>query len=189
VYEAYVYCLKAGDQFLIGEHQMWEFGLSKLARLNGQSLTTRWDRKHIWVTLPSGWTVRLNQYNYEFPFSDLDCRGAATLHSLQHGYTRPGPVPGEPAQPVMRGDVVYGWALCSEKNLKLFPLDEQPAGDLFQCKVWDLSGRVRQDSVFETSPGNPQTPWDESVDGEYLRLRLGGDKTLARTSSSSVPSK
>jgi hypothetical protein len=186
VYGAYFYCLKAGDQFLIGEHQMWEFGLSKLARSAGQALTARWDQKHIWVTLVTGWTVRLNQYNYEYGFRNFDCRNAAELRSLQHGYTRPEPVPGEPAQPVMHGDLVYGWAICSEVKIKLLPLDEQPLDEQrFKCKVWDLGGRVRQDAVFEATQGNSQ--WDESVDGDYLRLHLRAGKTLKRSSPSSVP--
>lgn len=176
VYGAYFYCLKAGDQFLIGEHQMWEFGLSKLARMNGQAVAARWDQKHIWVTLPSGWTVRLNQFNYEYGFHNVECRKAAELRSLQHGYTRPQAVPGEPAQPVMRGDSVYGWALCSSR------LDEHllPEADELHCKVWDLSGRVRQDAIFKIAPQGAPHEWGELLDGEFVRLHLKDGRTVKR---------
>lgn len=178
VYGAYFYCLKAGDQFLIGEHQMWEIGLSKLARLDGQSLTTRWDQKHIWVTLPSGWAVRLNQYNYGYGFRNLDCRNAAELRSLEHGYTRPASVPGEPAEPVKRGNLVYGWAICSpSRDIHLVPVP-----DLFNCKVWDLEGQVRQDAAFQTSHESRGSQWDETVDGAFMRIHLKDGKTLERTS-------
>jgi hypothetical protein len=174
VYGAYFYCLKAGDQFLIGEHQMWEFRLSKLARLDGQALAVRWDKKHIWATLPSGWTVRLNQYNYDYGFRDLDCRNAAELRSLQHGYTRPQAVPGEPAQPLMHRDLVYGWALCSAS------LDERllPITDELLCKVWDLTGRVRQNAVFHIAQQGTAYEWSDLLDGEFVRLHLKDGRTM-----------
>jgi hypothetical protein len=176
VYGVYAYCFKAGDEFLIAEHQMWEVGLTKLAHLEGQEVATRWDQRHVWATLPSGWTVHLNQYNYEFPFRNLDCRNAAQLRSFQHGYTRPSPVPGEPAQPVMHGDLVYGWALCSR------PLDEHllPTDSRLQCKVWDLDGRVRQDAMFRAAAPTADTQWSDSLDGEFLRLHLKDGRTVKR---------
>jgi hypothetical protein len=179
IYGAYVYCLKAEDQFLIGEHQAWEIGLSKLAHLSGRSLATRWDKRHIWVTLPNGWTVRLNQYNYEYPFRNVDCRDAARMRSLQHGYTRPQPVPGEPAQPVMHGDQVYGWALCSQRlDGHLLPL-----ADELQCKVWDLDGQVRQDAIFKSTLQGTAAQWSDSLDGQFVRLHLKGGRTMKRVDS------
>ena len=173
VYGVYVYCFKADDQFVIGAHQMWEIGLSKLARLEGQTLAIRWDQRHIWAELPSGWSVRLNQYDYEYPFRNVECRQAAQLRSFQRGYTRPGPVPGEPAQPVMHGDLVYGWALCSPVlDVNLLPVSGQ-----FKCKVWDLDGRVRQEAEFRAS-ATGQTQWNDTVDGQFLRLHLKSGRTL-----------
>jgi hypothetical protein len=173
VYGVYVYCFKADDQFVIGAHQMWEIGLSKLARLEGQTLAIRWDQGHIWTTLPSGWTVRLNQYDYEYSFRNVECRHAAQLRSFQHGHTRPGPVPGEPAQPVIHGDLVYGWAVCSP----FLDVHLLPVSGLFKCKVWDLDGRVRQDTQFRASP-TAQTLWNDAVDGQFLRLHLRSGRTL-----------
>jgi hypothetical protein len=176
-YGVWVYCFKAGDQILIGEHQMWEIGLTKLASLQGKSLPVHWDQQHIWATLPSGWTVKLNQYNYEYSFRDKQCSSAAQMRSFQHGYTRPGPVPGEPAQPDMHGDVVYGWAICHQM------LDDHlhPFNNLFQCKVWDLKGQVRQDAAFLTVSGDEETQWTDSLDGEFLRLHLKDGKTFERS--------
>jgi hypothetical protein len=176
IYGVYVYCFKTADQLLIGEHQMWEIGLSKLAHLQGQNLPLHWDQRHIWVTLPSGWTVRLNQYKNEYSFRDKQCSSAARLRSFQHGYTRPGPVPGEPAQPVMHADVVYGWALCSRT------LDEHlvPADSRLQCKVWDLDGRVRQDAIFGAVAPTADTQWSDSIDGEFLTLHLKDGRTVKR---------
>jgi hypothetical protein len=179
IYGIYVYCLKAGDEVLIGEHQMWEMGLSKLAHIEGQSLPTHWDQRHIWVTLPNGWIVRLNQYNYEYSFHDKQCSSAARLRSFQHGYTRPGPVPGEPAQPVMHGELVYGWALCSRSvGERLLPITGES-----QCKVWDLEGRVRQDAAFRAAPRTAGTQWSDSSDGEFLRLHLKDGRELERVDS------
>jgi hypothetical protein len=173
VYGVYVFCFKTDDQFVIGAHQMWEIGLSKLVRLEGQTLPIRQDQRHVWAKLPSGWTVRLNQYNNEYPFHNVDCRNAAQLRSFQRGYTRPGPVPGEPTQPVMHGDIVYGWALCSP----FLDVHLHPVSGLFNCKVWDLDGRVRQETEFRASP-TAQTQWDEAVDGQFHRLHLRDGTTL-----------
>jgi hypothetical protein len=40
---AYLYCLQADGRFLVGEQQVQEIGLPRLAHLDGHRLKARWD--------------------------------------------------------------------------------------------------------------------------------------------------
>jgi hypothetical protein len=168
IYGVYYYCFQVGSEVLIGEHQIWEIGLKRLADLKGQAVPVRYDKAKIWVTLPNGWKVYLSQSYWEHPFKNPTCRHASTMRSLEHGYTRPQPVPGSPAQPVMRGQLVFGWALC---NSTLYD-------GTVNCQVWDLQGMVRQKGLYEkvgaTAAGQDANQMARLVDAfDLIRLKDG----------------
>jgi hypothetical protein len=178
VYGVDIYCFQAGDKILVGEHHAWEIGLKKLTSLEGRTLPLRYDDAHISVKLPSGWQVGLNQYYNEYFFKNLTCRAAAEMRSLEHGYTRPAPVPDEPAEPVMHGKLVYGWTMCSAYlNEHLVPYD-----GLFNCTVWDLMGEIRQKGTYKqigAPVSSTQTvAWDDATDGVFKILHLRKGRTL-----------
>lgn len=169
----YVFCLRAGDRLYIGGHESWNFGLKKLASLQGRILPLRVDDAHLWVKLPSGWEVRLNQFDYEFSFKDQGCRTAAQTRSFEHGYTRPAPVPGEPAMPVMHGQSVLGWTVCST-----YANDDH----LSDCTVWDLKGAVRQRGTYRRIDDSSQAAqvqaWSDTSEGTYRVLHLRNGHVL-----------
>lgn len=169
--DLYFYCFQAGNQTYIGEHQSWDFGVKKLAGLTGQTFSLRYDDSHIWVGLQSGWRLKLNQEYGEVWFKDKTCKDAAQLRSFQHGYTRPGPVPGEPAQPVMHGNLIYGWAICSSFALT-------PDSPYIDCKVWDLKGDVRQKGAFKQVDQASPAGWDEANEGVFRVIHLKDGRTL-----------
>jgi len=138
IYGVYYYCFQVGDKLLVGEHQAWEFGLKGLYGLQGKSISLHFDDNRISVKLPRGWSVHLNQYYNEYPFKNPSCRAATKTRSLERGYTRPQPVPGEPAKPVMRGKLVYGWSLCNKTAYQ----------NEWNCQVWDLKGDIRQKGTY-----------------------------------------
>jgi len=171
IYGDYLFCFQTGDKLLIGEHQAWEIGLKKLASLKGKALLIRYDDDHVWVKLPSGWQVRLSQYDFEYPFKNESCRDAAQMRSFEHAYTRPQPVPG-PAIPVMSGKLVSGWAICSPQF-----------GDSFSnCTVWDLKGNIRQKRLFqqmpETHSSSKTQVGSESPEGNFQIIHLKDGRTL-----------
>lgn len=169
----YVFCLQAVDKFYIGGHQSWDLGLKKLASLEGRTLPLRIDEAHLWVKLPSGWEVKLNKFDYEYPFKDKGCRAAAQERSFERGYTRPASVPGEPAMPVVHGKFVFGWALCSAylKN-----------DNFLDCTVWDLKGDIRQRGTYRRvhdriAPEQAQA-WGAASEGAYRVLHLRDGQIL-----------
>ena len=157
---------------MIGGHQSWDLGLRKLASLGGKAFPIRYDEDHLWVKLSSGWEVKLNQYFKEVSFKDDACRAASQMRSLEHGYTRPGPVPGEPATPVMHGKLVAGWALCRGNSMNV----------LVECAVWDLKGDIRQKGAYEpiTHLDSKQltSDSDEDKDGRYRIIHLGNGRVF-----------
>jgi hypothetical protein len=168
----YVFCFRAGDKLLIGGHESWDFGLKKLASLEGNTLPLRYDQAHLWVKLPSGWQVKLNQYPFEYSFRDKACRAQAQMRSFERGYTRPAPVPGEPATPVMHGEFVFGWALCSSAS----------NDGLTECTIWDLNGDIRRKGTFMpfADSGLPAASqgWNDATDGTYRIIHLRNGRTL-----------
>ena len=168
----YLFCIQAGSEHYIGVHQSWSLGLKKLASMEGQSIPIHHDSAHIWIKLPSSWEIKLNQFNYEYSFKDKGCKEEAQLRSFQHGYTRPAPVPGEPAKPTMRGKLVYGWTLCSSST---------PDG-LTECTVWDLKGDIRSKGMYryinDQGSHAPPLAWNESTDGAYKILHLINGQNL-----------
>ena len=168
----YVFCFRAGDKLVIGGHESWDIGLKKLASLEGKSLPLRYDEAHLWVKLPSGWQVRLNQYQYEHSFRDSACRAEAQMRSFERGYTHPASVPGEPATPVMHGKLVFGGALCSLAS----------KDGLTECTVWDLKGDIRQNATYMPvgDLGDPSTiqGWHEATNGSYMIIHLKDGRVL-----------
>ncbi|MGA8530947.1 MAG: hypothetical protein WB622_14620 [Acidobacteriaceae bacterium] len=165
---SYTYCFDADGKIIIAEHSSWAVGPSQLAKLQGQSVGMRYDDFHVWVKLPNGLTLRLSQdYHENNEFSDESCRAAAHLRSLEHGYTRPEPVPGEPAKPVMKGNLVFGWALCTNHQT-----------DSFSCTVWDLKGNIRQQGVFE--PTSSAGHWNDADEGTFKILNFQNGRVLRR---------
>lgn len=168
----YVFCFQIGDRVVIGGHESWDLGLRKLASLKGKPLPLHYDQTHLWVKLPNGWQVKLNQYPYEYSFKNTACRAEAQMRSFEHGYTRPAPVPGEPAGPVMHGKLVFGWALCRGASMEV----------LTECTVWDLKGDIRQKGAYEpvSNSGLPPTTagWDEATDGMYRIIHLANGRVL-----------
>jgi hypothetical protein len=178
IYGAYFYCFQADDKLVIGWHQAWEPGLGKLAGLKDKAVSLRIDTDHIWVKLPEGGHVKLAQYYHEYQFTNESCRAAAQMRSFEYGYTRPQPVPGEPAQPVMHGAQIYGWSLCSRLTGSHFIV----------CVVWDLKGDIRQNGVFEQirEPVTSARPpfWNEATDGAFKVLHLRDGRKLRLLESS-----
>lgn len=170
--DSYTYCFQAADQLIIGEHQSWAFGLKQLAQQEGKNLKLHYDNKHLWVEMPNHSQVRLSQEYHEYGFKDPSCRAAAQMRSFQHGYTRPEPVPGEPAIPVMHGSLVYGWSLCRPTS----------SSTQFECTVWDLDGNVRQQDPFQIIDGGKPSAWDPNVEGKFTVLHLRDGRTLKLTS-------
>ena len=168
----YLFCFRVGDTFMIGGHESWGFGLRRLASLGGKAFPIRYDQDHLWVKLPSGWDVKLNQYFEDFSFKDDACRAASQRRSLEHGYTRPGPVPGEPATPVMHGKLVSGWALCRGGSTDV----------LVECTVWDLKGDIRQKGAYEpvahSDSTQPTSASNEDKDETYRIIHLGNGRVL-----------
>jgi len=174
----YEYCFREDSKFIIAEHQSWAIGVRKLASLQGRTFPVRYDDGHVWVRLPSGWEMKLNQEYHEASFRDKNCRDAAQMRSFEHGYTRPGPVPGEPAEPVMHGKLVYGWTICSRYlNEHLVELD-----GLLSCTVWDLKGDIRQKGAYRqvdlSNSPSKSTAWNETTDGVFRVLHLRDGRTL-----------
>jgi hypothetical protein len=171
IYGEYLYCFRAGDQILIGQHQAWEMGLKRLASLQGSALLIHYDETYIWVKLPNGSRVRLSQYDFEYPFKNKSCRDAAQMRSLQHAYTRPQPVPG-PAVPIIRGKLVSGWALCSP----LF------GNNFSNCTVWDLKGDIRQKRLFhqmnELNSSSQRSSWGRGDEENFTLIHLKDGRTL-----------
>lgn len=167
----YMFCFVSERAVVIGRRSSWALGFhgDKLVALQGQSLTLRYDKDHIWVSIPGGRETQLNQHYTSASFRDHLCNLEIANRISSNGRNMKRPQGVHPAAvPIVHEGILQWWDYCIADS-----------SDRIRCTIWTASGSVLDEGYFLPSEDNRKVPAAELVIDpnksayEFILLRNG----------------